>query len=234
MSTADKDIGPRRRLLYGRRQGHRLSARQHGLLDDLLPRLAIPRTGALMPETLFSVMPKGLALEVGFGGGEHLAAQAQGRPDWGFMGCEPFVNGMAQALARIEAENLGNIRLHAGDARDVLERLPPACLDAVYVLFPDPWPKTRHWKRRFIGPDTVPLLAHVLKPGGLLRVASDISDYVRWTLLHLMPSGRFDWLAEAPSEWRMRPADWPGTRYEAKALRQGRKPAYLAFRRLGT
>jgi tRNA (guanine-N7-)-methyltransferase len=232
LETSDTQI--RRRLLYGRRQGHRLSARQQGLLDDLLPRLAIPRDGALDPATLFPFGPKTLAFEVGFGGGEHLAAQAAAHPDWGFFGCEPFVNGMASLLTHIETNGLGNIRLHHGDARDVLERLAPASLDAVYVLFPDPWPKTRHWKRRFIGPDTVPLLGHVLKPGGLLRVASDIPDYVRWTLIHLAPSGLFEWRAEAPSDWRSRPADWPGTRYEAKALRQGRKPAYLAFSRLGT
>lgn len=232
--TEDVLREPRRRLLYGRRQGHRLSARQQGLLDDLLPRLAIPRDGPLDPASLFTSQPKALAFEVGFGGGEHLVAQASVHPDWGFFGCEPFVNGMAQALAHIDDSGLGNIRLHAGDARDVLERLPPASLDAVYVLFPDPWPKTRHWKRRFIGPDTVPELARVLKPGGLLRVASDISDYVRWTLIHLAPSELFEWRAEGPSDWRVRPADWPGTRYEAKALRQGRTPSYLAFRRLGT
>jgi tRNA (guanine-N7-)-methyltransferase len=200
-------------------------------MEGLLPALALPAAGPLDPEALFGALPKGLALEVGFGGGEHLAAQAASQPDWGFLGCEPFVNGMAQALVRIETEGLANIRLHPGDARDVLERLPPASLDAVYVLFPDPWPKKRHWKRRFVGPDTVPLLAHVLKPGGALRVASDISDYVRWTLVHLMPAGFFDWQAEAPADWRLRPAAWPGTRYEAKAIRQGRCPAYLEFRR---
>ena len=220
-----------RRLLYGRRKGHGLSARQQGLIDNLLPRLAIPETGPLSPVALFASPRQGFALEVGFGGGEHLAAQAAAHAAWGFIGCEPFVNGMAQLLTRIEAGPLSNIRLHPGDARDVLERLPEAALDAVYVLFPDPWPKTRHWKRRFIGPDTVPLLARALKPGGLLRVASDIPDYVRWALIHLVPSGHFDWQAEAPADWRVRPADWPGTRYEAKALRAGRVPSYLEFRR---
>jgi tRNA (guanine-N7-)-methyltransferase len=199
-------------------------------MDALLPRLAIPE-GPLQPDALFSFKPQGLAFEVGFGGGEHLVAQARARPDWGFFGCEPFINGMAQALAQIDTDGLANIRLSAGDARDVLERLPPASLDAVFVLFPDPWPKKRHWKRRFIGPDTVPLVARALKPGGLLRVASDIPDYVRWTLIHIVPSGLFDWTAKTPADWRLRPADWPGTRYEAKALRAGRSPVYLEFKR---
>jgi tRNA (guanine-N7-)-methyltransferase len=218
-----------RRLLYGRRQSHRLSARQEGLVADFLPRLALPE-GPLLPRTLFA--QKGLALEVGFGGGEHLVHQAALHPDWGFIGCEPFVNGMAQALARIEAGGLTNIRLHHGDARAVLERLPDGVLDAVYVLYPDPWPKKRHWKRRFIGPDTVPALARVLRPGGHLRLASDIPDYIGWMLIHLMPERRLEWTAEAPDDWRKPPPDWPGTRYEAKALKAGRTPTYLDFLRL--
>ena len=219
-----------RRLLYGRRQNHKLSARQATLFLDLLPRLSLP-DGPLEPRALFPGK-NGLALEVGFGGGEHLAYQAALHPDWGFIGCEPFVNGMAQALTRVSAEKLTNIRLHHGDARDVLERLPAAVLDAVYVLYPDPWPKKRHWKRRFIGPDTIPLLAHVLKSGGLLRIASDIPDYIAWCLTHLARDPNFLWAAETPADWRNPPPDWPGTRYEAKALKAGRVPTYLDFRRL--
>ena len=138
---------------------------------------------------------------------------------------------MAQALARVSAAGLTNIRLHQGDAREVLERLPAAALDVVYVLYPDPWPKKRHWKRRFIGSDTVPALAHVLKPGGLLRIASDIPDYIAWCLVHLARDPAFLWAAETPSDWRTPPQDWPGTRYEAKALKAGRVPTYLDFRR---
>jgi tRNA (guanine-N7-)-methyltransferase len=221
----------RRRLLYGRRQTHKLSARQASLIADLLPRLAIP-DGPFLPAALFPGRAlTGLALEVGFGGGEHLVYQAARHADWGFIGGEPFLNGMAQALAHIADQGLSNIRLHHGDARDVLERLPTGMLDAVYVLYPDPWPKKRHWKRRFIGPDTVPQLARVLKPGGLLRVASDIPDYIGWTLLHLVRGALFEWMAEAPGDWRTAPADWPGTRYERKALRHGRVPTYLDFRR---
>ena len=216
-----------RRLLYGRRQSHRLSARQAGLFEDLLPRLALPE-GSIDPPRLFPGKA-GFALEIGFGGGEHLAHQAALRPDWGFIGCEPFVNGMAQLLARLAAGELANIRLHPGDARDVLDRLPDAGFDAVYVLYPDPWPKKRHWKRRFIGPSTLPTLARILKPGGLLRFASDIPDYVGWTLIHMRAAPQFEWTAEAPADWRTPPADWPGTRYERKALKAGRVPAYLDF-----
>lgn len=171
------------------------------------------------------------AIEVGFGGGEHLVAQARAHPSRGFIGCEPFLNGMAQILLKIETEGLTNIRLHHGDARDVLNRIPESGLAAAYVLFPDPWPKKRHWKRRFIGPDTLPLLARAIRPGGTLRVASDIADYVRWSLIHIVPSGLFGWRARGPADWRVRPADWPGTRYEAKALKAGRVPAYLDFER---
>jgi tRNA (guanine-N7-)-methyltransferase len=219
-----------RRLLYGRRQSHKLSAYQAGLLSALLPRLAVPE-GPLTPAVLFP-RSTGLVLEVGFGGGEHLVHQAKLHPDWGFIGCEPFVNGMAQALARIEAEGLTNIRLHHGDARDVLERMPDGALDTVYLLYPDPWPKRRHWKRRFIGPETVPALARVLKEGGLLRLASDIPDYISWMLIHLTREPRLEWSAETPADWREPPPDWPGTRYEKKALRQGRTPIYLNFQRV--
>jgi tRNA (guanine-N7-)-methyltransferase len=176
------------------------------------------------------------ALEVGFGSGEHLAAQAHAHPDTLFIGCEPFLNGVA-ALAKTAAQTgLANLRIHHGDARDVLERLPGGSLDAVFVLFPDPWPKARHARRRFVNAGTLAAIAQCLKPGGMLRIASDIPAYVRWTLEQVAAANRaapsFRWTARAPGDWRMRPADWPPTRYEGKALLAGRAPAYLAFERL--
>ncbi len=233
MAEAVSNEQRRRGLLYGRRQSHGLSQRQQGLIDTLLPRLAVPVDRPIDPYALFGPGIEDYAIEIGFGGGEHLAAQARAHPARGFIGCEPFVNGMAQLLVHIEEQGLTNIRLHHGDARDVLERLPDGSLGAAYVLFPDPWPKKRHWKRRFVGPANVAELARALRPGGVLRVASDISDYVRWSLIHIVPSGQFDWTATTPSDWREKPADWPATRYEAKALKAGRVPAYLDFRRCG-
>lgn len=198
-------------------------------MERLLPALALPE-GPLDLIALFPQM-RHFALEVGFGGGEHLIVEARRRPDGLFIGCEPFINGMAQMLAHIDDEGLTNLRLYGGDARDILERLAAAQLDALFVHFPDPWPKKRHWKRRFIGTDTVPLLAHVLKAGALLRVASDSTDYVRWTLAHLSRSAKFEWLAQAPADWREPPSGWVSTRYEQKAIREGRTPHYLTFHR---
>lgn len=235
--TLDKAAAERRRLLYGRRHGHRLSVRQAARLNDTLPDLSVTlpaEAGAwLRPADLFQPGVRRFALEVGFGGGEHLAELAATRSDWGFIGCEPFVNGLVQLLAKIEAEGLANIRIHKGDARDVMERLAPASLDAVFVLFPDPWPKKRHWKRRFFGSDTLAVLSRIMKPGAELRLASDIQGYVQWSLVHILASGAFDWCAETARDWRDRPEDWPTTRYEAKALRAGRRPVYLRFRRRG-
>lgn len=226
----------RRPLIYGRAKGKPLSARQQGLMESLLPRVAVPLAGPspdrapLDPRTLFTEVDE-VHLEVGFGGGEHLIARARAAPQTGFIGCEPFINGVAKALAGIEEHGLSNVRLHHGDARDVLDVLADASLAAVHVLYPDPWPKARHHKRRFIGTDTLAALARVLRPGGLLRVASDIPDYIRWTLIETARDGRFAWTAEAPADWRTPPPGWPGTRYEAKALREGRTPCYLDFAR---
>jgi tRNA (guanine-N7-)-methyltransferase len=166
-------------------------------------------------------------LEIGFGGGEHLAWQAAANPDVGIIGCEPFVNGVAKLLAEIEDRDLANVRIHDGDARDLLDLLAPASLDRVFLLYPDPWPKARHRKRRLITAGTVERLARVMTDGAELRIASDIPDYVRWTLVHILSDGRFDWTARRPDDWRHRPTDWPRTRYESKALHSGRVPAYL-------
>ncbi len=196
-----------------------------------MPKLAVPPEGLIDLAGLFAPGTDKFALEVGFGGGEHLVARASANPDWGFIGCEPFLNGIAQLLTKIEEAEHTNIRIHTGDARDILDRLPERALSAVYVLFPDPWPKRRHWKRRLISNDTLQSLARVMKPGTQLIFASDDVSYVRWALALVMQSGLFDWLAERPADWRMRPQGAPETRYEAKARLGGRPCAYLVFER---
>ena len=220
-----------RRLIYGRRQGRPLRGPARDAFTDQLPRLALDLAALKDLPTLFPGASR-FALEVGFGGGEHLAAQAAAHPGTGFIGAEPFVNGVAN-LAWL-ARDLTNVRILHGDARDVLDALPDASLDTVFVLFPDPWPKARHHKRRFISQPNLTQIARVLKPGGRLRVASDIPDYLAWTLIEITRFNRdhdrrFAWKARTPADWRVRPADWPPTRYEAKALEAGRAPAYLEF-----
>jgi tRNA (guanine-N7-)-methyltransferase len=217
---------------FGRRKGHSLRARQAALFDTLLPRLALDLTQPAPPDlrTLFAGVDN-VRLESGFGGGEHLIAEAQRLPRTGFIGVEPFVNGMAKALAAIDERKLTNIRLHHGDATDLLTWLPNASLARFDLLYPDPWPKRRHWKRRFVQDNTVAAIARVVRPGGEFRFASDIPDYVAWTLLRLKRSPDFIWTAECADDWRRPWADWPGTRYEAKAKREGRVPCYLIFRR---
>jgi len=175
-----------------------------------------------------------VALEVGFGGGEHLIAQAKANPETGFIGAEPFINGVAKLADG--ARDVANVRIHHGDARDVLERLPDASLSAAFILFPDPWPKLRHHKRRFVNQENLTQLARTLRPGARLRIASDIPDYVRWTLVEIAQFNRtegraFGWAAKSKTNWEQRPADWPATRYEGKALEAGRIPAYLQFER---
>lgn len=224
----------RRGGLYGRRKGPALSARQARLLSDLLPSLRIdPASPHLTePERLFGQPVADVWLEIGFGGGEHLGWQAEAHPDIGFIGCEAYVNGIVKLLAEVEARGLANIRIHDDDARDLIGRLGPATIGRVFLLFPDPWPKRRHHKRRIV---TLALLAdlhRILKPGGEFRFASDSGDYVAWTLARVRANGGFEWLAERPEDWRRRPPDWPETRYEAKARREGRRPAFLTFRRL--
>ena len=218
---------------YGRRKGHTLSPRKQRLVDELLPGLRLDLSApAPAPLTnLFPVPVTGIWLEIGFGGGEHLAWQGEANPDTGFIGCEPFINGVAKLLTEIDERNLANIRIWDDDARDVFDWLSDASLDGVFVLFPDPWPKTRHHKRRLISTATLATLARLMKPGAELRIASDIGDYVRASLEALLASDAFEWQAERPGDWRVRPADWPPTRYEKKALREGRKGHFLIFRK---
>lgn len=222
---------PRRRSdLYGRRLGRPLSTQQQSLVENLLPKIGVPE-GALDLAALFPGV-RAFAFEVGFGGGEHLATQAQAHPDVGYIGCEPFLNGVAKLLTKIDQAKLKNVRVHPDDARDVLPRLPSQSLSAFYVLFPDPWPKLRHQKRRFIQKRSLDELARVLRPGAELRLATDHADYAVWALQHLMADTRFRWTAESAADWRVRPADWPATRYEQKAVAAGRSCVYLRFLRV--
>jgi tRNA (guanine-N7-)-methyltransferase len=180
---------------------------------------------------LFPFSPRELWLEIGFGGGEHLLAQARAHRDVGFIGCEPFINGVAKALAGIEEERLDNIRLRAGDAGALIEALPAGALARIFILYPDPWPKRRQNKRRLISERMLRELARVARPGAELRFATDIDDYAGWALRRFLALDDFVWRAGAADDWRLPWPDWPGTRYEAKAKREGRKPVYLTFSR---
>jgi len=218
----------KKRILYGRRRGHKLRAGHQQLVDVLLPHLRVDLTD---PIDSVSDDEAELWLEIGFGGGEHLAAQAQARPDIALIGCEPFVNGVASLLAHIEDRGLKNIRIHDDDARQLVEVLPEASVSRAFLLFPDPWPKSRHARRRFVSQENLSALARVLKDGAEFRVATDHVGYCRWALSQLLKHPDFDWQAERSADWQQRPADWPATRYEQKAIDQGRKPAYFRFRR---
>jgi tRNA (guanine-N7-)-methyltransferase len=219
---------------YGRRKGKPLSARKERLIAEVLPRLRLdldaPPPNAL--GELFSVPVREVRLEIGFGSGEHLLWQAERNPEVGFIGCEPFVNGMGTLLGAIEDRGIRTVRVHDGDAREVLAWLPDGAIARVFILFPDPWPKKRQQKRRLISEKTVAALARVLRRGGELRFASDSGDYAAQTLALMLRSGAFAWTAERASDWRTRAPDWPETRYERKALAEGRKCVYLSFRRI--
>jgi tRNA (guanine-N7-)-methyltransferase len=220
---------------FGRRKGHKLRLHQADLIEHLLPRLALDIGQPCPPDlTLLFDPPAGeVRLEIGFGGGEHLIAEARALPECGFIGCEPYVNGMAKILTQIEAHNIGNIRLFAGDAAELLAWAPAHSLARIDLIHPDPWPKRRHWKRRFIQDATVAAMARVLKPDGEFRFVSDIDDYCAWTLSHLARSPAFVWTAERAADWKLPWADYTMTRYGAKAEREGRKAAYLRFRKVG-
>jgi len=220
---------------FGRRKGHKLRSHQADLIEHLLPRLAldIGQPGPSDLAGLFDPPAGDVRLEIGFGGGEHLTAEARALPDTGFIGCEPYVNGMAKILTKIEAHNIGNVRLFAGDAAELLAWAPPRSLGRIDLIHPDPWPKRRHWKRRFVQDATVAAIARVLKPGGEFRFVSDIYDYCAWTLAHLARSSDFVWTAERASDWKLPWADYTMTRYGAKAEREGRQAAYLRFVRVG-
>ena len=223
-----------RGALFGRRKGHRLRAHQADLIEHLLPRLSLDIAGPSMPDLadLFDLRADEIRLEIGFGGGEHLIAEACAFAKVAFIGCEPYVNGMAKILTQIEARNIGNVRLFAGDAIELLAWLPPHSLSRIDLIHPDPWPKRRHWKRRFVQDATVSAMARVLKPDGEFRFVSDIDDYCAWTLAHLAGSPDFVWTAERADDWRLPWADYTMTRYGRKAEREGRHAAYLQFRKV--
>jgi tRNA (guanine-N7-)-methyltransferase len=223
-----------RRKHYGRRKGPKLRARQAGLLETLLPRLALTPERGRDPQEYFPA-PADITdvwLEIGFGAGEHLAWQAAEHPKTGIIGAEPYVAGMAKLLAKIADSNIANIRLYTEDARDILGALPDGCLGRVFILFPDPWPKSRHHKRRFIQMKMLDELARVMRSGAELRFATDDQGYLVWALERLMAHPSFNWTAEAASDWGARAPDWPETRYEAKAKKAGRACAYLRFARV--
>lgn len=233
-SASRGTLDRRQGAFFGRRKGHQLRSHQAQLIAELLPRLTLDLSGSAPPSLapLFDPPVEDVRLEIGFGGGEHLIAEAMSYPRTGFIGIEPYVNGMAKILAQIDAHAVGNVRLLAADAAEFLAWAPPASLRRVDLIHPDPWPKRRHWKRRFVQDATIEQLARVLIPGGEFRFVSDIDHYCAWTLWHFARSKAFAWTAQRADDWR-RP--WPGytmTRYGRKAEREGRKACYLVFARL--
>ena len=220
--------------LYGRRKGPKPSERQQRLKRELLPAITLRLEPGADPKSYFPSSVKDVWLEVGFGGGEHLLWQAVHNPDIGLSGAEPYAAGIGKLLSQIddatkEGKNLPGIRIHEGDARDIIAALPPASIGRIFVLFPDPWPKTRHHKRRFVQTALLDALARILRKDGELRFATDDSGYLRWTLERVLAHKDFVWTAERVADWTTRPADWPQTRYEAKALHG--PPVYLRFLR---
>jgi len=218
---------------YGRRKGRPLRKGRQSLFDELLPRITIPvNAGATLdPASLFAPSTRAVWLEIGFGGGEHLAHQAATHPDVGFLGCEVFEAGIATGLSHIAARNLQNVRLHPEDARALLKVLKAQSLDRVFLLFPDPWPKRRTAKRRFVSPTNLDRLAELIVPGGEFRIASDDPTYIEWTLQHVPVHPAFQWLAQSPGDWQERYPDAIETRYEKKAHEAGRVPHFFRFRR---
>ncbi|MEM8825746.1 MAG: tRNA (guanine(46)-N(7))-methyltransferase TrmB [Pseudomonadota bacterium] len=220
--------------LYGRTKGHRLRPGQQALLDELYPALAVPEEGPITAQALFGDA-RPLHFEIGFGAGEHLAYRADLLPDHGFIGAEPFENGVVGALQHVRDERLTNIRLFMGDALALLDRVPDGTLAFVYLLHPDPWPKARHAKRRMMNPGPIDMIAAKLKPGGIFRMATDHPVYCRWALMQMAgrigPRGPFEWLAETDRDFRRAPGGWPLTRYAEKALREGRELWFFQYRR---
>src|SRR4051794_16800834 len=235
MPADDRATAAPSRRIYGRRRGRPLRPGHLHLHETLLPRLAVtlPETGVLDPASLFAERPEAVWLEIGFGAGEHLAAQAASHPEIGFIGSEVFENGVARLVAEIARRELTNIRVFPDDARGLLDALAPDSLGRVFILFPDPWPKTRHHKRRLVSTATLDRLAVLMRKGAELRLATDDCDYLAWMLEHATAHPELVWLARGPADWRERSADWPPTRYEEKARAAGRTPAFLRFARRG-
>ena len=230
----DPDSSASPRAFFGRHKRHALKPRQAALVETLLPRLGLDlaKTAPADPRTLFPHSVDEVRLEIGFGGGEHLVAQAAANRSVGYIGTDAFLNGVAKALVAIDEHRLDNIRLFSGDASELIDWLPGSSLARIDLLYPDPWPKRRHWKRRFVQDDSLKRLARILKSGGEFRFATDIASYAEHTLMRILRSSDFEWTAERADDWRK---PWPGfvrTRYEAKAIREGRTPAYFIFRKV--
>ncbi|MSO75447.1 MAG: tRNA (guanosine(46)-N7)-methyltransferase TrmB [Alphaproteobacteria bacterium] len=219
--------------LYGRRRGRALRPGMARLLAVALPErlIVLESSGLIDPGSWFDEPVADVWLEIGFGSGEHLEAQLSAHPGVGLIGCEPYLNGVAHLLSRLAGERSGRVRILPDDARPLIASLTPASLGRVFILFPDPWPKARHHKRRLVSRSTLDGLARAMRPGAELRIATDDVDYLRWILVETLSHPDFFWLAERPSDWRSRPLDWPQTRYEAKAVKAGRPPNYLSFER---
>jgi len=231
--TEEKRRSRATEAFFGRRRGKTLKPRQAEQLGRLLPawKIDLAKPAPARLSELFDHAPERIILEIGFGGGEHLLHRALESPQTGFIGVEPFVNSMAKFVAAAGDAGVTNVRLYDDDATQLLDWLPAGSLDGIDLLYPDPWPKMRHWKRRFVNKANLDRFARVLKPGARFRFASDIDTYVNWTLRHIHAHPEFDWPARNASDWRTPYEGWPGTRYEAKALREGRTPAYLTFLR---
>jgi tRNA (guanine-N7-)-methyltransferase len=219
--------------LYGRSSGHKLRKSQQELVETLLPKIEVPADGEITARRLFGD-DRSLHFEIGFGSGEHLVDRADMLPDHGFVGAEPFLNGVAAALAHIREKQLRNVRLWRGDALEVLQRVPDGALSFLYLLHPDPWPKARHAKRRMVSDRPVDLFASKLKSGGEFRLATDDPIYLTWSLMVMQRhADQFEWLAETPQDFLEPSGGWIETRYGAKSRREGRRPYYLRYRRTG-
>jgi tRNA (guanine-N7-)-methyltransferase len=239
MTGPERKDGAPWRNFYGRRHGRALRKGRQKLLETRLAGLAPPGVSRAenpgrAPIDLNALFPQAreIWLEIGFGGGEHMLHMAAAHPGVGIIGCEAYINGVAMLLSAVERTGAANLAIHAGDARDLMDVLPAGSVARVFLLYPDPWPKKRHHKRRFVNPSSLDQLARIMAPGAVLRLATDIGDYVRHALAALERDGRFAAPAGEPADWCEPWPGWPGTRYEAKALRQGRTPHYLSFRRL--
>jgi tRNA (guanine-N7-)-methyltransferase len=221
------------RAFFGRRKGHALKPRQAALFDTLLPKIgiAIAQPAPADLRALFDDVDE-VRLEIGFGGAEHLVAQAQANPRVGYIGTDGFLNAIAKALVAIDERKLGNVRLYHGDASALIDWLPALSLTRIDLLYPDPWPKRRHWKRRFVQDDSLKRLARLLKSGDEFRFATDIPSYAEHVLMRILRSDDFTWTAQRADDWRMPWAGFVRTRYEAKAIREGRTPAYFIFRKV--
>lgn len=219
---------------FGRRRARKLSAAQAALWQDVLPRVAVPVDPDALRDlkALFSPPVRSVGLEIGFGSGEHLLWQAEHNAEVGFLGCEPFVNGVTKVLSRLRSPLEHRIRIHADDGRSLVKLLPPGGVDRVFILFPDPWPKKRHQKRRLVSKANLAQIARIMSRGGELRIATDVAEYAKWMLQAIRTEGSFRWAADGPGDWRERTPDWPPTRYELKATAAGRRCYFFRFNRI--